>query len=174
MNPISLSVVFSGLFSIQQSLAASPPLIVVGNHGGVSALPYYVALGLQPSPGLGPIQPSLVPTTPFSEVSMLPVHSSLLTPGQVSYQKTKLPGMMPFFILGDDAYSNAWLQQHAGALRKLNAVGLVVNVESLERLQVLRNHSPGLFLIAESGDELAQRFGLTHYPALITSMAIEQ
>ncbi len=84
------------------------------------------------------------------------------------------PGLPPFFLVGDDARSRAWLQQRAGALRQLSAAGLVVNVESPQALQELRALAPGLVLSPASGDDLARRLGLRHYPALLTATGIEQ
>ncbi|KJS66071.1 MAG: hypothetical protein JL55_37630, partial [Pseudomonas sp. BICA1-14] len=75
---------------------------------------------------------------------------------------------------GDDARSRAWLRQRHAALRELGAVGLVVNVESTAALVDLRRLAPGLTLAPASGDDLAQRLGLHHYPVLITATGIEQ
>ncbi|WP_431521391.1 PFL_4695 family integrating conjugative element protein [Blastomonas fulva] len=59
-------------------------------------------------------------------------------------------------------------------MRELGAVGLVVNVESMAALVELRHLAPGLTLAPASGDDLAQRLDLRHYPVLITSTGIEQ
>ena len=40
-------------------------------------------------------------------------------------------------------------------------------------LAALRRLAPGLMLSPASGDELAQRLGLKHYPVLITATGIE-
>ncbi|MNE90682.1 hypothetical protein D3C80_1882240 [compost metagenome] len=53
-------------------------------------------------------------------------------------------------------------------------MGLVVNVESAAALAALRKLAPGLNLSPASGDDLAQRLGLRHYPVLIMSTGIEQ
>lgn len=53
-------------------------------------------------------------------------------------------------------------------------MGLVVNVESMAALTALRRLAPGLTLSPVSGDDLAQRLGLRHYPVLITSTGVEQ
>ena len=39
---------------------------------------------------------------------------------------------------------------------------------------LLRRLAPGLTLSPASGDDLAQRLGLRHYPVLITSTGVEQ
>lgn len=77
------------------------------------------------------------------------------------------------FLIGDDARSRVWLREHLSKLRALQAVGFVVQVESEDALQSLRRLAPDLKLVPASGDDLAQRLGLHHYPVLITATAIE-
>lgn len=174
------------LHSIATAFALSPwlapfafsqpaPLIVVEDKGGTSALPYYQALKLQKrtlqSPSLKTPQ---LPVKPVSDADMLPVRSRWLSPGVVTRQPLEAPGLMPFFVVGDDDLSRTWLQERAPGLRQLNAVGLVVNVGSIEALVALRQLVPGLALAPVSGDDLAERLALRHYPVLITATGIEQ
>ena len=70
-----------------------------------------------------------------------------------------------FEVTGDEAQVGPLFMQ---------AVGLVVNVESMAALTALRRLAPGLTLSPASGDDLAQRLGLRHYPVLITSTGVEQ
>ena len=155
---------------------ASRPLIVVEDRGGVSALPYYQALNPQDA---GPAQPPAatpmprVDTPTDAEAAMLPVHSARLTPGDEPRRAIRAPGLTPLFLLGDDDRSRAWLRQRRAALQELRAVGLVVNVTTPEALAALRRLAPGLMLSAVSGDDLAQRLGIRHYPVLITATGIE-
>jgi len=62
----------------------------------------------------------------------------------------------------------------AAMLRERGAVGLVVNVETVQGLVRLRALVPGVPLAPVSGDDLVERLGLRHYPALITATGIEQ
>ncbi|MER2554894.1 MAG: integrating conjugative element protein [Thauera sp.] len=169
-----------GLLSLAATpavLAQSQPLIVVEDRGGVSALPYYQALDLQPRAGDAPppgIELPRMPDHPFDEAAMLPVHSASLSPGDVARRVIQAPGLTPLFLVGDDDRSRTWLRQRAQALRDLGAVGLVVQVESPQALAALRALAPGLTLAPVSGDELAQRLGLRHYPVLVTATGIEQ
>jgi integrating conjugative element protein (TIGR03765 family) len=101
----------------------------------------------------------------WSEASMLPVRSAKLVPGAPVVKR--MPGMRPFFLVGDEGTSRAWLQTQREALRKLGAVGLVVNVETLEGLNALRRIVPGVMLAPVSGDDLAIRLKLATYPVLI-------
>lgn len=165
------------LVSVPAAFAQSPPLIVVEDHGGASALPYYQALDLQPRTGSRSsprIEMPRLPEGPSGEAAMLPVRSAHLAPGDVAPRAIQAPGLTPMFLVGDDQRSHAWLRQRAPALRELGAVGLVVQVESPQALASLRALAPGLMLAPASGDELAGRLGLRHYPVLVTATGIEQ
>ncbi|WP_411832904.1 integrating conjugative element protein [Pseudoxanthomonas mexicana] len=158
------------------TLAQSPPLVVVEDRGGASALPYYEALNLQPRADRPPprIELPRVPNHAFDEADMLPVRSVRLSPGDVARRVIQAPGLRPLFLIGDDDRSRAWLRQRGSALHELGAVGLVVQVESPQALASLRALIPELPLAPASGDELAQRLGLRHYPVLVTATGIEQ
>jgi len=156
---------------------AAEPLIVVEDRGGTSALPYYEALNLQPrgnSPARPPIPTPKVPATPADEAAMLPVRSTKLSPGTVARRVIEAPGLRAFVVVGDDEASHAWLRRQAASLRERGAVGLVVNVETVQGLARLRALVPGVPLAPVAGDDLAERLGLRHYPALVTATGIEQ
>jgi len=159
---------------------SSPPLIVVEDKGGASALPYYRALNPQDAQPGQPATPHPAPqSTPRigspaeAEAAMLPVRSARLTPGDEPRRVIRAPGLTPLFLVGDDDRSRAWLKQRRADLQALRAVGLVVNVATPEALAPLRRLVPGLMLSPASGDDLAQRLGLKHYPVLITATGIE-
>lgn len=157
---------------------AQSPLTVVEDQGGASALPYYEALSPPPRQQASPSPSSAaVPTAParlFSEADMLPVRSQRLSPGTEPRRVIQAPGLMPMFVIGDDDRSRAWLAERGATLREMNATGLVVNVESAWALAALRREAQGLTLSPVSGDDLAGRLGLRHYPVLITATGIEQ
>ncbi len=167
-----------GLLSAATASAqtASTPLIVVEDRGGAFALPYYQPLNPQPDRATPPAPMPLprVGSPADAEATMLPVRSTQLSPGDVPRRVIRAPGLTPLFLIGDDERSRTWLRQRQAALRELHAVGLVVNVESMAALAALRRLVPGLTLSPASGDDMAQRLGLHHYPVLITSTGIEQ
>lgn len=167
------SIVFMVCTAGVPALCAEP-LIVVDDRGGDSALPYYSALKLQPNATATHSDPPLHLPKHFSEADMLPVHSTHLSPGIELPRSTTAPGLTPLFLIGDDDRSRDWLRQRAGRLRELHAQGLVVSVDSLPALTALRTLAPDLTLLPVSGDDLAQRLHLRHYPVLITATAIEQ
>ncbi|MBO9831230.1 integrating conjugative element protein [Xanthomonas phaseoli] len=151
-------------------------LIVVEDRGGVPAQPYYDDLGLPPQRTEGGLPLSATPPPPMQhgEAALLPVRSTRLSPGAVDARPLDAQGLTPFFLVGDDPRSRTWLRQRQDQLRSLRAAGLVVNVESQQALDALRSLAPGLALFPASGDDLARRLGLRHYPALLTATRIEQ
>lgn len=159
------------------ALADAASLIVVEDRGGVSAWPYYQSLNLRPRQDQ-PLAPSLSASHSsqqrFSETDILPVRSGRLSPGEEPRRVIQAPGLRPMFLIGDDDRSRQWLRERAAVLGELKAVGLVVNVVSAEALAALRGLVPDLILSPVSGDDLAQRLGLRHYPVLITATGIEQ
>lgn len=148
-------------------------LTVIADLGGVSTAPYFVSLAVpEGNPLPSPAAPS--PSGPVTPESMLPVRSQVLTPGAVNARNVELPGMAPLFLIGDDDLSHRWLAARLSALQQLGATGLVVNVDSVAAWRALQARAPGLTLSPVSGDDLARRLGLTHYPVLITAERIEQ
>ena len=173
-HPYVFVFTLSMLWTVTPAFAEPASLIVVDDKGGTSALPYYQALKLPQRTTKHPIKIPQPPTKPFSEADMLPVQSTRLTPGVVHRRSIEAPGLMPFFLVGDDDLSRAWLREREPFLRQLNAVGLVVNVSAIDALTALRQQVPNLSLAPVSGDDLAERLGLRHYPVLITATGIEQ
>lgn len=109
---------------------------------------------------------------------LLPLRSPGLSPGPVHhrplpalYQATLL---RPVFLVGSDARSRAWLQQHRSLLLSLNAVGLLVQAETLEDLQIMATIAEGLPLLPAAATDLADALELTHIPVLISRRGIEQ
>lgn len=105
---------------------------------------------------------------------LLPVHSRRLSPGPVQRRELTLSGVQPFFLVGHDAQSLAWLERHAPAMQELGAVGLAVEVEDLDALQRIQQAGPGLTIWPVSGDDIATRLQLEHYPVLVTTTGLEQ
>lgn len=160
------------------ALAAESCLIVVHDGGGVSALTYYRALSLKarepPRTATTPaVESPLPPNRRYREADFLPVRSTRLMPGTVTRREINVPGLRPIFLIGDDSRSRAWLRTNARKFQTLRAVGFVVQVESEEALQSLRRLVPDLTLVPASGDDIAQRLAIEHYPVLITATAIE-
>lgn len=163
-------------FAFAQALPQQK-LIIVQDKGGTTALPYYEALGLVAEPFLiERPQPTDKPSIikPITDTDMLPVESKAITPGSVTARTIQAPRLTPIFLIGDDEFSKRWLKDRKAKLNQLQAIGLIVNVKTPQGLQNLRALAPELQMYPISGDDIAVRLGLTHYPVLITSTAIEQ
>lgn len=66
------------------------------------------------------------------------------------------------------------MSEHLEILKSLNTLGLVVNVESVERMEVLQKRADGLLLLPVICDNFVQTLQLNAYPVLITEMEISQ
>ncbi|MGH8301837.1 MAG: integrating conjugative element protein [Steroidobacteraceae bacterium] len=178
MNGHRLGLLLSLSVAALPAFAGGHRLIVVKDLGGVSALPYYRALNLLPSrhdEKLVPLPPSpAVAPIRYNEADFLPVHARRLTPGHVTRRVIAAPGLAPFCLIGDDPRSLTWLKERLATLQQLHAVGLVVQVASEADLKALRRSAPGVLLVPASGDDIARRLDLHHYPVLITATGIEQ
>ncbi|HAT6801819.1 TPA: integrating conjugative element protein [Citrobacter freundii] len=151
------------------SCAGHAALIVVADLGGRSTAPLFEVITRETDN-----DDVLSAQAVLLEKAVFPVVSSRLHPGAVAPRSLSLPGMTPLFILGDDPLSLRWLAQHREKLKSLNATGLVVNVASEERLEILRRGGNGLTLLPAGGDDLAQRLQLNAYPVLITDSELSQ
>ena len=156
------------------SSALGAGLIVVEDRGGDSALPYYEGLDSPKgrATSSAPRTRSPIRSLSEAEAALLPVRSARLSPGDEPPRAIRAPGLAPIFLVGDDERSQAWLRERYPALREMRAVGLVVNVSSPASLAALRRLVPGLPLSPASGDDLAERLGLSHIPVLITASGI--
>ncbi|MCK8657410.1 integrating conjugative element protein [Pseudomonas umsongensis] len=105
---------------------------------------------------------------------VLPVHSAHLTPGVVPRRVLNLPGITPLFLVGQDSVSLEWLLQHAQALQYLSASGLAVEVADAQTLRRIQAAAPGLNIWPVSGDDIAERLELEHYPVLILPTVLQQ
>lgn len=171
MNKL-LTLALAALTGMTVLPLSAAQLTVVEDKGGASALPYYRSLNPQPNAVSAPLPITDKPNIALAQG--FPIKSARLSPGPVQGRVINAPGLTPFFLVGDDEKSRLWLTQHADALRQMQAMGLVVNVTSSQRLAVIQSWITGVRIAPTSGDDLAQRLGLEHYPVLITATAIEQ
>jgi integrating conjugative element protein (TIGR03765 family) len=148
------------------SLAKANVIAVVGPT--VSAKPYLSLL----APAKGSRQ--FLKADDTLETPLLSVHTKTLTPGHVKTRHVDLPLLAkPIYIIGDDALSEKWLATYAHRLKALHASGYLVNVSNKAAYAVLVQQS-GLHPTPINGAALQKRFGLRHYPVLISQHEIEQ
>jgi integrating conjugative element protein (TIGR03765 family) len=108
------------------------------------------------------------------EAWILPVRSSQLSPGQITSRALSMPGLRPFFLVGEDPQSLSWLRQRAAELQEMGAAGLAVEVADTEALARIRAAAPGITILPVNGNDIATRLQIEHYPVLITATSLEQ
>ncbi|WP_431480557.1 integrating conjugative element protein [Pseudomonas thivervalensis] len=108
------------------------------------------------------------------ETWILPVRSSHLSPGQITSRALNMPGLRPFFLVGEDPQSLAWLRQRATELQEMGAAGLAVEVTDTEALARIRAAAPDITILPVNGNDIATRLQIEHYPVLITATSLEQ
>ncbi|MEB2647758.1 integrating conjugative element protein [Pseudomonas canadensis] len=108
------------------------------------------------------------------EAWILPVRSSHLSPGQITSRALNMPGLRPFFLVGGDPQSLAWLRQRATELQEIGAAGLAVEVTDTEALARIRAAAPDITILPVNGNDIATRLQIEHYPVLITATSLEQ
>ena len=109
------------------------------------------------------------------EFDGLPVSTPSMTPGRVQTRSINRPTLnQPVFIVGADRLSILWLQEHRDQLKKYNATGIAVNVQTQQQLEHLRQAAGGLAVNPVSGEKIARQLSLAHYPALVSRTRIEQ
>lgn len=158
---------------LMATFSAFAALTVIGDLGGESTAPFFDAINAAPAgdPAATALPP---PTVSLSISDMLPVSTPEMSPGTVTARPVNLPGMPPVFVLGDDPSSRSWLQHNAAELMRMQATGLIINVQDESGLKSLRQIAPAVEMVPVSGGDLARRLALTHYPALITATGISQ
>ncbi len=104
-----------------------------------------------------------------------PLTTPTMTPNIIESKALPLPYLQtPFFIIGNDPLSKQWLTQRKVELVRLNAIGMLVEVKSLDELNAIRRLGSGLQIYPSSGNDVAAQLNLKHYPVLISSQGIEQ
>jgi len=79
----------------------------------------------------------------------------------------------PFFLIGDDNLSKAWLKAKKDYLKLIHATGYIVSVEGEESVIQLKKEVPELHLYALQADILADIFSIKHYPLLVMPCVID-
>jgi integrating conjugative element protein (TIGR03765 family) len=104
---------------------------------------------------------------------LLPYSTPGLSPGHATPRKARFDLPRPVCVLGADPASLQWVEAMRESLIQMNAICWLVAAESLGDLKRVNAATPGLSVLPFKGEVLVQKFGLTHYPALITQEGIE-
>jgi len=144
---------------------------VIYDSGKTEPMSRYLAAIKKEAPRTG-IQ---LPSTIDPSLHNLPVRTPEMTPGVVTARHIDQPHLSrPLFLLGYDDRSKRWLRQYRDKLIEAQAVGMIINVETRQELDELKQIGKGLQMVAAPGAQLAKQLGLTHYPVLISKSRIEQ
>ncbi len=121
---------------------------------------------------------SPVPTRPqlgaADPEAWLPIQSPGLIPGPVQARAHDRPFARPFFLIGSDARSRQWLQDHRDRLKEIGAVGMLVQAKTLDDLRTIAELADGLSILPASASDIAKALRISHYPVLISAHGIEQ
>jgi integrating conjugative element protein (TIGR03765 family) len=141
--------------------------------------PYLEAFG--EAPAAGRIEGQHRPTGELGVADvtrLLPIRSPGLTPGPVTRRPVTLPNngtlTQPFFLLGSDEKSRAWLVAHRGRLEAIGAVGMLVQAESVADLEAIAALAGGLPILPAPASDIARSLGIRHFPVLISRFGLEQ
>lgn len=148
--------------------------VVIHDSGDTEPVAPYLevldAVEAAPAP-VAPAHPQLGTADP---AHLLPIRSPGLTPGDVARRLFERPISRPFFLIGSDPRSRAWLSAHAGRLREIGAAGMLVQAETVEDLAAIARIGRGLAIMPASGSDIARALGIRHYPILVSREGIEQ
>lgn len=150
--------------------AATVPLLLWALAAHAQPLP--VAHDAGPGVPIGQhLAPVLVPLDRSGATALVqfPVHTPGLAPGRL-VGSPRWPESQwltqPVFLVGTDAGSRRWLQQHRHHLREMQAAGLVVQAPSDAAFQRLQALAEGLPLAPAPAPWLSQRLAALHAAVL--------
>ena len=157
------------------SAVAQAELTVIYDNGNTQPIaPFLEAFESAdeiPRQGPAQINPQLGAADPEA---WLPIQSPGLTPGSVQPRSHDRPFARPLFLIGSDARSQRWLQDHRDRLKEMGAVGMLVQAETLDDLRTIAELADGLSILPASASDIAKALGISHYPVLISTHGIEQ
>lgn len=152
---------------------AHSELIVISDYGGNAMTDYYEGIDPQDIESQEHMKQIMPDNFNVSEELYLPI-TSVMTPGTVESIDIDIPSLQPFIIIGYDDLSIQWLKMKKIDLEAMtNIVGIVVNVNSIDELNYLRN-LVNIPLYPMQGDDLTERLNIYKYPVLVTGKSIEQ
>lgn len=151
-----------------QMAQAGGPLTVIYDSGDTLPIAPYLPVRSSPKPAEAK---SPTGKMPFQ----LPVRTPSMSPGKVEITVKPLRYLQhPLFLVGSDEHSKVWLAAKRDQLIKLNAVGLLVQADTLKDIEAMQAIAKGLRLIPASAESFAIPLNLTHYPVLISKHGWEQ
>lgn len=169
---LKLGIAASCLLGVASFAVAE--LTVVFDNGQARPLSDFLGPLESDKPDTAPPYPEKLRLGAADVESLLPIRSPGLTPGKVTPREHSVPFARAFFLIGSDAISKRWLEQHREALKRMGAEGLLVDASSIEDLQAIANLADGLPITPASGSDIAKALGIRHYPVGISAGRIWQ
>jgi integrating conjugative element protein (TIGR03765 family) len=166
-----------GVLALSPAIAAAALTVIYDSGNTQPIAPFLEVFESFDSTDNRPQQSPVVTKTPLGAAdpkAWLPIQSPSLTPGLVQARSHDRPFTRPFFLIGSDVLSRQWLQDHRDRLKRIGAVGMLVQAETLEDLRIIANLADGLSILPASASDIARALELTHYPVLISAHGIEQ
>ena len=80
----------------------------------------------------------------------------------------------PFFLIGSDDRSRAWLAQHRDRLQAIGAVGMLVQADTEADLAAIADLADGIPILPAPATDIARALGLDHIPVLVSRHGLEQ
>lgn len=106
-----------------------------------------------------------------------PVVTNSMSVGKVGVDEARdikyQVAMRPMFIIGYDPVSIGWLKTNKDLLADKKAIGLVVNVESKEQMDVLQKLvGDEVMMQPTPGDRLSEHLKIKHYPFYMDNQGV--
>lgn len=157
-------------------------MVEIGRLGStVSTDSYYEFVDVQSNKNIEPINNeqlnSLIESSKsnFSLDLFYPLSPVEMTPGlmkEVRFDKELR--LSPFAIAGTDGLSMDWLKFRSAKLAELKAPIFVIQAESVNDIDLLRNEFPELKFVPASSDGIGKMLNVKTYPFLVTSKGVWQ
>ncbi|POP51567.1 integrating conjugative element protein [Zhongshania marina] len=157
-----LSITNTSVFALE----LGDELTVLTDRGGTAVSTYYYS---KEQANSDTEQHLSIPRSGYMK-GIFPIRTTLMSPGEVGADEMpNLPPAYqintPMFIIGDDPVSLQWLQDNSEFLESKRAVGVVVNIETPERMNEIRKMvSTKVPISVAPGDDIARTLGIKHYP----------
>lgn len=152
--------------AIQQAFAA--PIIIYDNGKAIDAQQFYPFK----KPSVEDIKN--IPRYTKKSIQQFPVASTMLTAGRAQSKRIKNTIPRAICVVGDDLRSKKWIKANAKTLQSINALCIVVNVESKHRFEAIKDLAPKVEFQALNGNILAKTYNVKHYPFLLNKDTIQQ
>lgn len=155
-------------------VVAREPLIVIYDSGNTKPIAPYLLKSVVRDPARSQQNREKIKQGKMLPYS-LPITTPSMRPGKVVATPKALQHLQrPLFLVGSDAESKRWLADRHEQLRRIGAVGLLIEANDRKDVDAVLAIADGLQVIPASAESFARRLGLTYYPILLSKEGWEQ